>query len=75
VDGKKEEETRSDYENATRQMMAQCMEQTDKPNGDPAGYSFHHFALLSATIHSVTIHCLSYGGIVDIKPVKQRQDL
>jgi hypothetical protein len=32
-----------DYEDASRQMMAECMEQTGKPYGDPAGYCFHHF--------------------------------
>jgi hypothetical protein len=29
----------------------------------------------SKSIHSVAIHYLFYGGIVDIKPVKKRQDL
>jgi hypothetical protein len=43
ADCKKEEEKRPDYEDAARQMMAQCVEQTNKPFGDPAGYCFHHF--------------------------------
>lgn len=43
VDCKKEEEKRPDYEDASRQMMAECMEQTGKPYGDTAGYCFHHF--------------------------------
>jgi hypothetical protein len=40
---KKEEEKRPGYEDASRQMMAQCMEQTSRPYGDPASYCFHHF--------------------------------
>jgi hypothetical protein len=40
---KKEEETRPDYEEASRQMMSECLEQTGRPYGDPAGYCFHHF--------------------------------
>jgi hypothetical protein len=43
VDCKKEEEKRPGYEDASRQMMAECMEQTGKPYGDTAGYCFHHF--------------------------------
>jgi len=43
VDCKKEEEKRPDHEDTARQMMAECMEQTGKPFGDPAGYCFHHF--------------------------------
>ena len=43
VDCKKEEEKRPDYEDACRQIMAQCMEETNKPYGDPASYCFHHF--------------------------------
>jgi hypothetical protein len=42
-DCKKQEEKRPDYEDVARQMMAQCMRETDKPYGDPAGYCFHHF--------------------------------
>ena len=40
---KKEEEKRPDYEDASRQMMAQCIAETNKPYGDPASYCFHHF--------------------------------
>ena len=40
---KKEEEKRSDYEDASRQMMAECIAETSKPYGDPASYCFHHF--------------------------------
>ncbi len=40
---KREEEKRPDYEDASRQMMAQCMDQTGRPYGDPASYCFHHF--------------------------------
>ena len=43
VNCKREEETRPDYEEASRQMMAQCIAETDKPYGDPASYCFHHF--------------------------------
>ena len=43
VDCKKEEEKRADYEDASRQMMAECLEKTSKPYGDPASYCFHHF--------------------------------
>lgn len=37
------EESSPDYENASRQMMAECMAETGKPYGDPASYCFHHF--------------------------------
>jgi len=43
VNCKKEEEKRPDYEDASRQMMARCIAETDKPYGDPASYCFHHF--------------------------------
>jgi hypothetical protein len=43
ADCKKEEEKRPDYEDASRQMMAQCIAETNKPYGDPASYCFHHF--------------------------------
>jgi hypothetical protein len=42
-DCKKEEEKRPDYEDASRQMMAECISETGKPYGDPASYCFHHF--------------------------------
>ncbi|UCD79653.1 MAG: hypothetical protein JSW26_30410, partial [Desulfobacterales bacterium] len=40
---KAEEEKRPDYEDMSRQMIADCMEKTNKPYGDPASYCFHHF--------------------------------
>jgi len=40
---KKEEEIRPDYEDMSKQMIAACMETTNKPYGDPASYCFHHF--------------------------------
>jgi hypothetical protein len=40
---KKEEEKRPDYEDASRQMMAECIAEASKPYGDPANYCFHHF--------------------------------
>ena len=43
MDCKKEEEKQPDYEDMTKQMIAACMETTDKPYGDPASYCFHHF--------------------------------
>ena len=43
IDCKKEEEKQPDYEDATRQMMSECMEQTGRPYGDTASYCFHHF--------------------------------
>ena len=38
-----EEEKRPDYEDTSRLMIAECMEATGKPYGDPASYCFHHF--------------------------------
>jgi hypothetical protein len=43
MDCKREEEKRPDYEDMSKQMIAHCMETTDKPYGDPASYCFHHF--------------------------------
>ena len=40
---KNEEEKRPDYDDASKQMIARCMQDTNKPYGDPAGYCFHHF--------------------------------
>ena len=40
---KHSEESRSDYEDASKGMIAACIEKTNKPYGDPAGYCFHHF--------------------------------
>ena len=43
MDCKNEEEKRPDFEDMSRQMIAACMETTNKPYGDPASYCFHHF--------------------------------
>ena len=43
MDCKQEEEKSEDYENASKQMIASCIESTGKPYGDPEGYCFHHF--------------------------------
>ncbi len=43
MDCKKDEEKRPDYEDMSKQMIAVCMETTNKPYGDPASYCFHHF--------------------------------
>ena len=40
---KKAEEKRPDYEDATKQMIADCIQTTGKPYGDTASYCFHHF--------------------------------
>jgi hypothetical protein len=40
---KKEEEKRSDYEDRSKEMIATCIQETNKPYGDPASYCFHHF--------------------------------
>ena len=40
---KQAEEKRPDYEDVSKQMIAACMEETQKPYGDPASYCFHHF--------------------------------
>jgi len=40
---KKEEEKREDYEDTSRQMISGCIEETNKPYGDPASFCFHHF--------------------------------
>jgi hypothetical protein len=40
---KKEEEKRSDYEDLSKKMIADCLQKTNKPYGDPASYCFHHF--------------------------------
>ena len=43
IDCKHAEEKRPDYEDVTKQMIAACMQETQKPYGDPASYCFHHF--------------------------------
>lgn len=37
------EEKKTDYEDASKAMIARCIEQTDRPYGDPGGFCFHHF--------------------------------
>lgn len=43
IDCKKAEEKRPDYEDVSKQMIATCLLETNKPYGDPASYCFHHF--------------------------------
>ncbi len=40
---KQAEETRPDYPDQSKRMIASCITTTGKPYGDPAGYCFHHF--------------------------------
>jgi hypothetical protein len=40
---KREEESRSDYEEVSKGMIGQCMAETEQFYGDPGGYCFHHF--------------------------------
>jgi hypothetical protein len=40
---KKEEEERPDYPNVSKEMIGQCMAETEVLWGDPEGYCFHHF--------------------------------
>lgn len=40
---KQDEETRSDYEEISKQMIGQCLIDTEMQWGDPEGYCFHHF--------------------------------
>jgi hypothetical protein len=40
---KQAEEKRPDYEDRSKQMIAECIGTTGRPYGDPAGYCFHHF--------------------------------
>ena len=40
---KKAEETRPDYPDQSKQMIAECIAATGKPYGDTASYCFHHF--------------------------------
>jgi len=40
---KQEEEKKADYADQSKSMMSQCIKETGKPYGDPAGYCFHHF--------------------------------
>jgi hypothetical protein len=40
---KKEEETRPDYEEASKNMIGQCLTETETMYGDPGGYCYYHF--------------------------------
>ena len=40
---KNEEENRPDYESAARQMIGQCMAETEAMYSDPGGYCYFHF--------------------------------
>ena len=46
---KNEEEKQPDYDDTSKQMIAKCMEETNKPYGDPASYCFHHFCPFKCT--------------------------
>ncbi len=40
---KRKEEKRDDYEKVSREMIGQCMAETEVMWGDPGGYCYHHF--------------------------------
>jgi len=40
---KKEEEKRPDFEEVSKNMIGQCMGETEQMWGDPGGYCYHHF--------------------------------
>ena len=40
---KRKEERRLEYADMSKAMIAECIETTGKPYGDPGGYCFHHF--------------------------------
>lgn len=40
---KKEEEARPDYEEASKNMIGQCMTETELQYSDPGGFCYHHF--------------------------------
>lgn len=40
---KQSEETRPDFPDQSKQMIAECIATTGKPYGDTASYCFHHF--------------------------------
>ncbi len=40
---KKIEEQKSDYEDVSKAMIADCIKKTDRPYGNPGGFCFHHF--------------------------------
>ena len=40
---KNEEEKKTDYEEVSKQMIGQCLIDTEMKWGDPQGYCYHHF--------------------------------
>lgn len=40
---KEEEEQRADYEQMSKQMIGQCLIDTEMQWSDPQGYCYHHF--------------------------------
>jgi len=40
---KQQEERRPDYEEVAKQMIGQCLIDTEMAYSDPQGYCFHHF--------------------------------
>lgn len=47
MDCKQTEELRPGYADQSKQMIADCIQQTGRPYGDTAGYCFHHFCPFS----------------------------
>ena len=43
IECKKEEESRPDYEAVSKNMIGQCMAETEVMYGDPGGYCYFHF--------------------------------
>jgi hypothetical protein len=43
MDCKQQEEKRPDYEEVSRNMIGQCMVDTELQMSDPGGYCYHHF--------------------------------
>ena len=43
MDCKKVEEKKADYEEVAKQMIGQCMIDTELAYSDPSGYCYHHF--------------------------------
>lgn len=40
---KQAEEQKPDYDEASKSMISKCLEDTDRPYGDPGSYCFYHF--------------------------------
>jgi hypothetical protein len=43
MDCKRKEEKRDDYEKVSKEMIGQCMAETEVMWSDPGGYCYHHF--------------------------------